>query len=50
MIMRHSKQMPMPQSGVLGSPATEILAGAPAMSAATAALVPFATSIVLPFT
>src|SRR5579859_2937580 len=35
-VVRHSKQMPIPQSGARGPPVTDVLAGASANASATA--------------
>src|SRR5438128_1923200 len=48
--IRHSKQTPIPQTGVRCSPVVEVLQATPAVSAATAADVPSDTSTILPFT
>src|ERR1022692_4675891 len=51
MLARHSKQIPMPQSGPRGSPVTEVrVAVKPATRSAAAADVPAATRTSLPFT
>jgi hypothetical protein len=48
MVMRHSIQMPMPQSAARGSPCTEYRQGSPAIITAAATLVPSSTSTCLP--
>jgi len=50
MVVRHSKQMPIPHSGPRGSPPVEIRHACPAMATATATVAPAGTDKVNPFT
>jgi hypothetical protein len=47
---RHSKHVPIPQSGARGSPETDVLHAAPASKTATAAVDPLDTATRTPFT
>lgn len=49
-VMRHSKQIPIPQSGPRGAPPTDTRHGCPASIAAAATVVPGSTSTVTPLT
>lgn len=50
MVTRHSKQVPMPQSGARGSPLTERRETHPASATATATVEPIGADTGLPFT
>lgn len=50
MATRHSRQMPMPQSGPRASPVTDARQGCPAIITATATVVPAGTATWWPFT
>ncbi len=47
-VMRHSKQIPIPHNGPRGFPLTEMRQGCPACMAATATVVPGATATETP--
>jgi hypothetical protein len=49
-VARHSKQIPMPQSGPRGSPLTEVRHACPAIMIAAATVVSVVTEIFRPFT
>src|SRR5215472_1641433 len=50
MVMRHSKQIPIPHSGPRGAPVTEVRQACRARTAAAAAVVPGGTSTATPLT